>query len=493
VLTYRVEILVACLALFSGCYFYNGAQWNQNARFDSVFAAVEPTSDDRPLFAIDRFIIDGEKGINTGDWAHYDDHYFSNKAPGPVLIGAVAYWPVYHLQRMFGFDPAEPRLSLLNAYWIHIFATVLPMGIAMLFVLPMFTELCDGDRKRGLLFTVTLYWGTLLWPFCTQYWGHPTAAAGVIIAFACVMRPGKWWSFGCGLSAGFAVVSEYSCGIIVLALGALYLWRRKPRDVRNYVLGGLAPLLVFAWYHWICFGSPLTIANAHNNPVFMDANRVGGLFGGISMTAFTGITFGPQRGLFAYMPVLALIFPAFYFLPKRRNLPMGLVSLACILGFLIMNCTFNGWHGGASFGPRYQIPVLVCYVIVLTRLPDKPLVTVLHLLLLAISATHMFLGSIITPFVPLEVARPLPAYYRGARLIFTTDQPILHPFDGPIRGQAYTEPRVLEREDFNLGEWLGLSGALSLLPFILVLGGGAFLARIWLPDHEDPGEEVASL
>ncbi|MFT5127605.1 MAG: hypothetical protein ACI8W8_001211 [Rhodothermales bacterium] len=492
-LNYRVEILVACLALFSGCYFYNGAQWNQNARFDSVFAAVEAKEDGVPLFAIDRFILDGEKGINTGDWARYDDHYFSNKAPGPALIGAAVYWPVYQLQRLIGIDSAEPKVALLNAYWIHILATVLPMAIALLFAMPMFTELCDGDRKRGLLFTVTLYWGTLLWPFCTQYWGHPTAAAGVIVAFACAMRSGPRWAIGCGLSAGFAVLSEYSCGIVVVVLGALYLWRRQPCEIRNYVLGGLAPLLVFAWYHWICFGSPLTIANAYNNPVFMDADRVGGLFGGFSMEAFTGITFRKKRGLFAYMPVLLLVFPALYFLPKRRSLPIALASIACILGFLLMNCTFNGWHGGASFGPRYQIPVLICYVMLLTWLPDKPLVTVLHLLLLAISATHMLLGAMISPFAPLEVERPLPAYYRGAQLIFATDQPILHPFDGPIRGQAFVEPRVIEREDFNLGEALGLTGALSLLPFILVLGGGAFFARLWLPDDDDLGEEVASL
>jgi hypothetical protein len=137
--------------------------------------------------------------------------------------------------------------------------------------------------------------------------------------------------------------------------------------------------------------------------------------------------------------------------------------------------------------------VLICYVLLITWLPDKPLATLLHLILLAISATHMFLGAIITPFAPLEVDRPLPAYYRGAQLIFTTDQAILHPFDGPIRGQAITQPRVIEREDFNLGEWLGLDGALSLLPFILVLGISAFFLRLWLPEHEDPGEEVASL
>lgn len=473
-----VRILLVCLALFSGAYFYNGAQWNQNARFDMVFASVEPKEPGTPLFAIDRFIINAEKGQNTGDWSQHDGHYFSNKAPGPALIGALAYWPIYHVQRLAGLDPTEPGLALLNAYWINLAASTLPLAIAMFFALPMFTQLSDGNRRRGLLLTVTLFWGTLLWPFCSQYWGHTTAAAGVIVAFACAIRQGPKWAFGCGLAAGFAVVCEYSCGIIVLALAGLYLSRRKGCDLRNFVLGGLGPLLVFGWYHWICFGSPLTIANAHNNPIFMDEGRVGGLFGAISSEAFTGITFGTQRGLFLFMPVLLLVFPALYFLPKRPRLPLALTCLASIAGFLLMNATFNGWHGGASYGPRYQIPVLVCFVMLFAWLPRGRVMHLLHLLLLAISATHMLLGAAITTFAPQEVPQPLPRYYRGAELILTTDQPLLHPFHGPIRGQSLTEPRVPEREDFNLGECLGLEGAMSLLPFVLVmLAGGLGIRR----------------
>ena len=470
-----MRTLVACMAFFSGAYFYNGAQWNQNARLNTVFCAVEAKQPGTPLFAIDRFIFDAKAGANTGDWSHYDGHYYSNKAPGPALLGIVAYWPLYHAQRMAGLDPTEPELALLNAYWINLFASVLPLAIAMLFALPMFTTLSDGNRKRGLLLTATLFWGTLIWPFCSQYWGHTTAAAAVVIAFACAIRQGPKWAFGCGLAIGFAVVSEYSCGIIVLALGGLYLHRRKVCELRNFVLGGLGPLLIFCWYHWLCFGSPLTIANAYNNPLFMDESRVGGLFGAISVEAFTGITFGLQRGLFVFMPVLLLVFPALYFLPKRPRLPLAVVCLASIAGFLLMNCTFNGWHGGSSYGPRYQIPVLVCFVMLMAWLPRGRILHLLHLLLLAISATHMMLGAAITtftPYDPVHVPNPVAVYYKGGALVLTTDQAILHPFPCPIRGQAFTEPRVPHREDFNLGEWLGLDGAASLLPFVLVLLGG---------------------
>ena len=43
----------------------------------------------------------------------------------------------------------------------------------------------------------------------------------------------------------------------------------------------------------------------------------------------------------------------------RRGLGAESVLFSVLaLTFLLMNVSFNGWHGGSSFGPRYLIPAI---------------------------------------------------------------------------------------------------------------------------------------
>ena len=85
-------VLISFVFLVHG-YFYNGASWNQNARYDQIYAFVEPGHGETGSFRIDRFIVDPKQGRNTGDWAFHGGHYYSNKAPGAAFLG------IRHLRR----------------------------------------------------------------------------------------------------------------------------------------------------------------------------------------------------------------------------------------------------------------------------------------------------------------------------------------------------------------------------------------------------------
>lgn len=78
---FRIEILLFLILL--ACYAYfppRWADWNQNSRLNLTLAIVDDGS-----FQIDRFVA------NTGDYAKYNGHYYSDKAPGTSFLAVPMY------------------------------------------------------------------------------------------------------------------------------------------------------------------------------------------------------------------------------------------------------------------------------------------------------------------------------------------------------------------------------------------------------------------
>src|SRR6266446_6445397 len=83
----RPYLAVFAMALLCYVYFLpRWADWNQSSRFDLVVALV-----DDHTFQIDKYVA------NTGDYALYDGHHFSDKAPGMALLGLPIYAAFRHL------------------------------------------------------------------------------------------------------------------------------------------------------------------------------------------------------------------------------------------------------------------------------------------------------------------------------------------------------------------------------------------------------------
>lgn len=463
---WRAPALLAMLVLLSHAYFYNGAQWNHNARFDTVFATVEGH---RPLFAIDPFIVDAQRGVNTGDWSFFQGHYYSNKAPGPALLGIPVYALLSTVERALGVDPTANQPALLNAYFIHLAVTVLPLALASIFGWFLFKGL-SGSRTSALLCALVLFWGTLLLPYATQLWGHCSAAAGVLIAFAAFERAGRIWPLVCGAAAGWATLCEYSCGIVVVALGVGYLVRRDWVSAARFAIGGVPAAALFGWYHTVCFGAPWRIANQFINPLFRDQ---AGLFSQLQPGALAGLTIGADHGLLVFSPVFVLVPFGVTFLWRSDHRPLCMVVLLSLVGFAAMNMTFNGWHGGHCIGPRYQIPVLAGYVILLAKLPAWKWLRSLTVGLWAVGALNMATATWFSAsFDPAERRPPLQTF-RQWTAETATGMNRLHPYPGQIRLQPRSFQTKLQH--FNWGELLGLSGLASILPWIALTTGGWWL------------------
>ena len=123
--------------------FFHGGGWhNQNSRFDALVAFVEPGTPDHGSFRIDRFRRDkggrlvepSERVGNTMDWSWYppagraspnlelgqvQGHYYSNKAPGPILLGIPVYAALYFGEGWLGLDPHAGTLVEFNLYAVN--------------------------------------------------------------------------------------------------------------------------------------------------------------------------------------------------------------------------------------------------------------------------------------------------------------------------------------------------------------------------------------
>lgn len=319
---------------------------------------------------------------------------------------------------------------------------------------------------------MALYFGTPLWPFATQLWGHATAAAWVVLGWYCLQREtragdawGGWW-------LGLAVLTEYSTALLLPGWVLLWLVRRQPRRALALVAGGALPAVAFLAYHRLCFGQFLTIANRHINPLFT-----------ATAAAAWGITGSPYRGLFWFAPVTVVLLGAGLAYCRRAPAEQWLGLAGCGL-FLVMNVSFTGWHGGASAGPRYLIPVLPLLAL-LGTLPAavapaatrRRWLTVL-VLATAVSISHMLVCAAVGPLVPeyrpgrpLVWRNPLPECYRvfyleGRTQLFGRD---------PLRVTPAGPAPVPANAAFNWGQRLGLEGPAGLVPWLgatLLLAGG---------------------
>jgi hypothetical protein len=275
------------------------------------------------------------------------------------------------------------------------------------------------------------------------------------------------------------------------------------------IFGGAGPLALFMAYHWWVFGSPFALASSYSPAEMVEAERIFGLFGGVNPTAVWGLTFSTTRGLFFHMPVLLLAFVGLGRLRPTRADETGhrapraephdptaandgrifwWVAVVNVVAVFLFNTTFNGWHGGFSTGPRYQIVALPCWVLLLALLPDRPWATRALHALAAVSFLNMFVAAAISPAAPDA--------FRGSALLFCYAKVAdvllidlgwlprpsgappslgsLHLYPGyPMRDWAIaaTDPVFTRWASFNLGErLLGLRGALSLLPALVGSG-----------------------
>lgn len=484
------------LLFFAYAYFLpRVADWNGNSRFDLTLAIVEERR-----FAIDSFYE------NTGDYARYGGHIYTDKAPGLSFLAIAPYAAYRWAAGIEGVREAAARTGIGGAvaaalresgsrvkltglarrlqaseqreaagtprggpwhgaaawrlyfagalYACTLAAVALPCAVACV-VLYALLGVLDVRPRPALLATLGYGLGTSAFPYASVFYGQALSAALLLLAFERLhaLRRGaagrSWW-LGVGALLGLAVLSELTALLPALWLVLYGLGAARARGLALLLAGALPSVLLLGAYNAACFGSPLATGYSHLGrfPEISQHGVAG--FGAPHLESLLGLTLRPFRGLFVYSPFLLLALPGWRVL-RRRHAAEAWLGLAVFAAQLLLIAGWYDWKGGAALGPR-NLLVAIPFVVppaaaALQAAWSRPLPRGICVGLVVASMLVMTAASLSAgDFPPPSVANPLRDYFA---------------------------PRLLAGElTPNLGMLAGLTGAASLIGLLLPLGLG---------------------
>ena len=205
-----------------------------------------------------------------------------------VLFGLLFFALTYVHQKRFDSPTPVSRLNLLHALWQHgtfridAFSHALAVGL-------LAVALWAIDRQAAL-----------------EGGGIPPEAAGARAAGRGLIRwlgAGRW-DLLAGFACGWVVASEYTAGLIVVALGLWVVRSGWERGLR-FVLGAAPPLLLIPAYSWICLGDPFTLPYSHQASFPAMREGLYAIKWPDLETAYR-LLLGPTRGLLFWTPFLVM-------------------------------------------------------------------------------------------------------------------------------------------------------------------------------------------
>lgn len=372
---YAVTLFLLLLLCY-GYFFPRWADWAQNSRMDMILAVV-----DQGTLRIDDYYT------NTGDYAYFEGHYYTDKSPGPSLMGI----PVYAAFKLAASLPPVAA-TLERAGNSEAFAQTLEEGgegatvDRVYFAAALYAvTFCVISIPSALIGVVLFYfaasfavkdayafWLALAYGLATPafaysgFFGqHQISAFGAFVSFWLFYRlrqgkGGAWVLWVTGALFGLALISEYTIALILAGVFFYAVYALENRwQVWKMVAAALPFGLAMAAYNLATFKTPLPVGYLYS-PNYTDLHYEGFL----SLTypkphALWGITFSPYRGLFFVSPFLLLGFLGLWYLWRRReNRAEWWVLTYSVVVFILYNSASVMWQGGYAVGPRYLVPML---------------------------------------------------------------------------------------------------------------------------------------
>lgn len=446
------------------------ADWSQTSRLNLVRALVE-----RGTVRIDDYLR------NTGDYALIDGHAYTDKAPGPSLMGLPVYLLVYPiLQQPFINERLErlatggalggtlnPQGTGLNSDKVRDFVSQFLLTLTVIafpsalagVVLYQFLALFGAGRIPRLLTTLAYGLATPAATYAGNFYSHQLVGSLCLIAFALIAwlarGEGGWpRALLAGLLMGFVVISEYPAALTVAAIG-IYAIVCVPRKVLWIVLGGALPVGLMVVYDMVAFGTPIPVGYSHS-ALWQNQHSTG--FMSITYPhaeALWGLTFGDFRGLFVRAPWLVLSIPGLVLWWRSRTLRAEwFVTVCAASGITLFYSSSVMWWGGFAAGPRYIVPAIPFLAVA-----AFPAVVALWNLRQPTAALGARIGLVL-----LTIMAAIITWVEGtASQSFPVDT-IRNTWDG------YVFP-AWQRGDIarNAGTLLGLHGGMTLLPLVITL------------------------
>jgi hypothetical protein len=448
----KIMLILFIMLFFAYSYVHQRAYRGQTpvSRLDLLHA----------LFVHKMFKIDAYHE-NTSNKSVHEGHYYSDKAPGVVALALPAFSLAAGLLSFFG-TPLDSDVGWLVSSWIACAGSL--AIITVLGAVALFAWLGKWvPPRRAYIATLALFLGAAPLAYCTLMMSHGVVVGLLAIALwagdfgkakiASASRAISWRDVATGFCCGLALASEYSAGIVVIGILGWFVASNFKRVV-PLALGALLPLMLIPAYHWICFGTPFTVAYQHEASFTQMHEGFFGIKFPNAESAFS-LLFSGHRGLFFCSPVLLIAFAGYYRLYVISRPLFWLTYLVPLLHILAISGYFYP-YGGIMFGPRFLAPLLAMMALPtalgIARFPRT------GLLLASVSVLINVLVTVVD-ISPVPGSNPLVDFY-------------IPQF---IKGIF----------NLNLGAMIGLNGYASLFPLLLVLGIGICLIWRQLPQSRD--------
>ncbi|MDP8255784.1 MAG: hypothetical protein P9M14_08545 [Candidatus Alcyoniella australis] len=481
----RIALLIFVLCWLSFVYFFNGGSWCVNGYVDLTRAIVE-----QGTLRLDDY------RANTGDWAVSGGHYYLAKYPGPSML-AVPFYFVYDALFPHAFDTfvgAQAAVHMTTAFTVSLLA-------AFAFALFYLWARRFGPPLAALAATLCISLGSVAFGYSSLLNPHMIVASCYMIAAYCLWRAADRRASGhssptmmliTGFALGYAVFCEPNAVFGLLTFcGLLLYFRLGLRNWTLFILGGLPLAAALAAYNIGTFGSVFSdVYSIHDdpamsvNPIFVpDQKMLMGVLQRPSLEVLYKITFHPIRGLFWGSPVMILSLLGIYFFGRdKRTRPLVVACVAIICSYLLFNSSYLYWPGGWTVGPRYLIPALPFFgVLLVPAFSRGRLLRLVAAFLAGLSIGVQLMITAVNPKAPhLEaIGNPLFGYiwplFRNG--LVSTNSQHLNQYWPDIFALATFNERWAA---YNLGELAGYRGPWSLVPLLFVwLAIGALIYAVY--------------
>jgi MFS family permease len=457
---------IACIAV--ACLFLLGAGFAQQlpvgcptalSRLDLLHSLLHK-----------RLNIDAQH-TNTPDKAQYKGHFYSDKAPGTVVLALPAFAAAVISLRVAGV-PLDSDAGWLVSSWVACLGSIGIIAALGAGLMVAWLSQWVGLR-HSIVTTLGLFLGAAPLPYSTMMFSHALVVGLLCIAICAVARQasaqfehrgggtGHWlkarrWVLLAGFASGWALASEYTAGVV---LGGLLVslasqgWRRAV----PFCLAAVPPLLLIPLYSWACFGSPFILPYSLNASFPEMKEGLYAIKWPDPETAFH-LLFGPARGLLFWTPFLAIAIVGYRRL-AASNLPLFCLTYAVpLLQIIVISGRTWDWPAGPTLGPRYLAPILP-----LLALPCALGVQRFPRLGIALAGYSILITTLATL---TNASPPFPGHPNP---LFDLHIPML------LKGQLAP----------NLGTVCGLPPWLSVVVYYAILCGG-----IWWLWHRLPPESA---
>ncbi len=453
----RKLALVAILHAVSFIYFIQGGGANQNSNIGEVRQIVE-----RGHFALDQF------SAYTVDVVQHDGRTYSNKTPSATFLAAPPYWLFHGVAVALGADVRSDRYQHVASQVISFLITSLwgvLLGQLLFFLLgELYPSLSENDR---VFLAAAIPLATMVFPYATVAMLNEFETFWTTFAIYGFIRwqrdPGNRRLVArLALAYAFAFLADPVLALVGPAIGVMFLLNRERRWSGIAIFVGVFAACMIPWlvYNRVNFGSFTTTNRALQTGEFVDPGLFLGVFDVPDPLRVVQVLFWSHRSLFPTQAFIMFFIPGLVLLVRGKEMARGAfwTLVVAIVPYLVFIMTFNGWHGGDCYGPRYFMPaviILVCWSIPIYQRFRKTYVACMaasYICVLMVTAVDPVLGftqSVTWPFRDYV----LPNFMHGKLAL---DQYPIFPSSSVTWISA------------NFGEFLGLSGRWSLAPLLLL-------------------------